>query len=280
MPGTPLARKVGYMSDYRHLFISHAGADKEEFITPLTHAFTRQGLSYWLDSEDIKWGDSVVRKVNEGLAKSRFVLLCLSKNYLARPWPESEMDAALSAQNDRGIKRVLPLILNGKEQVLRSYPLIAALAYREFDSGPDSIAAELAGLLKAAEGDEGLLQITVESAHTGQSSTLTVPPRASVGWLLRKVKEATGVRDTADAGAFEVFKVRWVLVDSRAESSWENLPPARKRRVWVVIKSGEKVALSMSENDRLDALGVYDKIVLHLHAVPEPGDWGIRYRRS
>jgi hypothetical protein len=189
------------------------------------------------------------------------------------------MDAALSAQNDKGIKRVLPLILNGKEQVLESYPLIAALAYREFDSGPDSIAAELAGLVKAAEGDEGLLQITVESTHTGQSSILTIPPRASVGWLLRKVKEATGVRDTADAGAFEVFKVRWVLVDSWAESSWEDLPPAQKKRVTAVIKSGEKVTLSTSEDDRLDALGVYDKIVFHLHAVPEPSRRGIRYRR-
>jgi hypothetical protein len=66
------------------------------------------------------------------LRQTRFMLLCLSKAFLARPWPESEMSAALAIQNSSGVKKVLPLILNSREEVLQTYPIIHGLAYRQF----------------------------------------------------------------------------------------------------------------------------------------------------
>lgn len=87
------------------LFVSHASADKLQYVQPLADAMTKRQITFWLDSVDIVWGDSVPLRVNEGLRRSRYVLLCLSRNYLDRPWPEAELASALAIQNQMGQKR-------------------------------------------------------------------------------------------------------------------------------------------------------------------------------
>ena len=114
------------------VFISHAGRDKERYVQPLVDALQDRGVTFWLDSIEVTWGDSVTRNINQGLAHSRFLLLCLSSSFVDRPWPEAEMGAAVAQQNAFGTKRVLPLILYDKDVVLSRYPLLADLAYREF----------------------------------------------------------------------------------------------------------------------------------------------------
>ena len=134
---------------------------------PLVHAFSAKGVTYWLDAAEIGWGDSVVGKINEGLRTSRRLLLCLSKNFIERQWPRLEMESALAQQTDSGKARVLPLILNSREEVLAAYPLLHSLAYKLFEQGIESIAAEL-GALRAAEGIRKRgLRIRIESAHSG-----------------------------------------------------------------------------------------------------------------
>ena len=59
-----------------------------------------------------------------------------------------EMSAAFALQNGRGAKRVLPLICGSKDAVLSAYPKLAGLAYRDISEGIDSVAAELAELVR------------------------------------------------------------------------------------------------------------------------------------
>jgi TIR domain len=68
------------MPTKQDLFISHATADKERYVLPLTDVLTNRGVTFWLDTFEIGWGDNFVIKINEGLRKSRFMLLCLSNN--------------------------------------------------------------------------------------------------------------------------------------------------------------------------------------------------------
>jgi hypothetical protein len=67
------------------VFISHASSDKTAYVIPLTQALARHGVSFWLDTAQIAWGDSVTMQINQGLKTSRYVLLCLSRNFLQRP---------------------------------------------------------------------------------------------------------------------------------------------------------------------------------------------------
>ena len=159
------------MESTQDLFISHAWQDKEQYIRPLTEALAERDITFWLDNLEIAWGDSIVMKINEGLATSNFVLLCLSQAFLHRPWPESELGATLSIQNNSDIKRVLPLILNGKDEILARYPLLAGLAYREFSVGTSILADEISTICGHSP-REGEIHLTVESVHTHEIETI------------------------------------------------------------------------------------------------------------
>jgi TIR domain-containing protein len=263
------------MEYQQDVFISHAGRDKEEYIQPLTDAFVEKGITFWLDNIEIGWGDSVTRKIDDGLARSRFVLLCLSRAFLRRRWPESELGAALSVQNDSGVKRVLPLILNDKDAVLARFPLLADLSFRDFSIGPAAIAEEISTLTGRPIQTPGELRIIVESVHTGKICSITASQRVSVGWLVDRAQKGMGVSDLADTGAYEPFYVRWVLVDTRAEAAWRKLPRSTQRRLHALVAKGEPVKsrkdliFSFSDRDRLGQIGIGNGAVFHMYAIED-----------
>jgi len=263
------------MEPQQDVFISHAGHDKEQYIQALTAAFVEKGITFWLDNIEIGWGDSITRKINDGLARSRFVLLCLSRAFLLRPWPEAELGAALSIQNDTGVKRVLPLILNDKEAVLARFPLLADLSFREFSIGPTAIADEIRSLTGRPSPASGEIRIVVESVHTGHICSITASPRVSVAWLVDRAKAGMGLSDLADTGAYEPFHVRWVLVDARADAVWRMLPRASQRRLHAIVakkdspRKDSDLLFSLSERDRLDEIGIGDGVVFHMYAIED-----------
>lgn len=256
------------MESIQDVFISHAGRDKEQYIKPLTEAFTSKGITFWLDNLEIGWGDSIVMKINEGLAASKFVLLCLSQAFLRRPWTESELSAALSIQNNNGIKRVLPLILNGKDEVLARYPLVAGLAYREFSAGTFALADEI-GTICGRVSRAGEIHLTVESVHTGKLCSITTDPQVSVRWLADRAKAGMGVTDLADTGAYEPFHVRWVLVDTHAENEWRRLHRHQQQQLRAIIATEKGVFFSRSDYDKLDDMGIRDGTVFHIYAIED-----------
>ncbi len=260
------------IDNQQDFFISHASADKVKYVQPLTEALTKYQATFWLDSLEMSWGDNLAMKVNEGLSRSKFVILCLSKNFVERPWPETEMSAALSMQNSAGAKKVLPLILNSKEQILNKYPIIGGLIYREFREGTEKLASELARLasVKSLANSE-TIRIVIESIHTGKLSNLKVSPRVSVWWLAEQAKQGAGLNDMLNTGGAMRFRVRWVLVDANADAMWKRLERNEKQRIMAIVKTKDgKTKISYSENDRLESLGVCDETVFHLYAVE---DW-------
>ena len=102
------------------------------------------------------------------------------KPSLEGPGLKPEMNAALSLANEQGVKKVLPLILNSKDLIIRRYPLVGGLVYREFDEGLETIGEALAGLAGKPVIPEDHIQVTIESVHTGQISSVIVSPRVSV----------------------------------------------------------------------------------------------------
>lgn len=136
------------------LFISYASADRTDYINPITEALERRHISFWLDSINVKWGDSIALQINAGLRSSRYVLLCLSKAYIGREWPETEMSAAFGIRNKNGKKRALPLILNSKDLILERYPLLEGFLYRTYDHNAEALAAKLSDLLSHTSGSQ------------------------------------------------------------------------------------------------------------------------------
>lgn len=86
----------------RDIFICHASEDKRGIVGPIVLALTEAGISVWYDEAEIKWGDSLTQKVNEGLRISRFVIVVLSPFFVKKNWPQRELNAALNIEASSG----------------------------------------------------------------------------------------------------------------------------------------------------------------------------------
>lgn len=85
------------------IFISYNNADfdKAEFIY---EDLQRAGLEVWFDRREVYGGDRLREKINEGIRKSRIVLVLLSKNSLKSQWVLNELDAAMMREIDENRK--------------------------------------------------------------------------------------------------------------------------------------------------------------------------------
>lgn len=89
-------------------FISHATADKEDFVDGLVSRARAAGLNVWYDSSALVWGDSIRQKIDDGLRRSYFGVVVLSPHFFERPWTQYELDAIV--QRDlSGSGRLLPI---------------------------------------------------------------------------------------------------------------------------------------------------------------------------
>jgi hypothetical protein len=99
---------MAYLYD---VFISHAVEDKIPFVTELCCRLKKEGLSIWYSGAELNSGDSISRAIDEGLDNSRYGIVVLSPNYLAKNWPLREFYLLL-AREKNGEKVILPVLYN------------------------------------------------------------------------------------------------------------------------------------------------------------------------
>lgn len=107
------------------VFISHASEDKEEVVRPLALALQNGGLKVWYDEFELKIGQSLRRKIDEGLIKSRFGVVVLSRSFLGKGWTNYELDG-LVTRAVSGEQVLLPIWHNiTKQEVVNYSPSLA-----------------------------------------------------------------------------------------------------------------------------------------------------------
>lgn len=131
------------------VFISHASEDKDEVARPLAERLMSRGLRVWYDEFVLQVGDSLRRKIDQGLARSRFGIVILSPPFFDKEWPNRELDGLAARQTATGEKIVLPLWHHvSKDDVIRySPPLADTVALRTADMTLDEIAEQLADMI-------------------------------------------------------------------------------------------------------------------------------------
>lgn len=102
------------------VFISHASEDKDEVARLLAETLQGGGLSVWYDEFELRIGDSLRRKIDKGLAHSRFGVVILSKSFFAKGWPNYELDG-LVTRAVSGEQVILPIWHNITKQELINY---------------------------------------------------------------------------------------------------------------------------------------------------------------
>lgn len=99
------------------VFISHASEDKDEVVRDLAIALRAAGLEVWYDEFELKIGDSLRRKIDKGLANSRFGIVVLSQAFFGKGWAEYELDG-LVTRSVTGEQILLPVWHNvSKDEV-------------------------------------------------------------------------------------------------------------------------------------------------------------------
>lgn len=94
------------------VFISHRGAD-QAVAERLAEALRGRGHQVWIDTWEIRVGDSVIEQIDMGLSDSRFLLLCCSDMPSTSPWMGREWMSALARQLEGAKVKVLPVRLTG-----------------------------------------------------------------------------------------------------------------------------------------------------------------------
>jgi hypothetical protein len=129
------------------VFISHASEDKADIVLPLTRALNDAAISYWLDASEIGWGDSIFRKINDGLSSSKYALVLISDAFMQKHWTEAELEAAFASEMRSGTKFILPVLCSSADRVLNRFPLLAARRYLTLPTPISSLAIEVAHVL-------------------------------------------------------------------------------------------------------------------------------------
>jgi hypothetical protein len=130
------------------VFISHASEDKEEVVRPLVISLQSKGLKVWYDEFEMKIGDSLRRKIDKGLANSRFGIVVLSKDFIRKGWTNYELDGIIT-KSISGEQIILPIWHNiTKQEVIDYSPSLAdKLARNTATYTIDEIADEIAEVI-------------------------------------------------------------------------------------------------------------------------------------
>ncbi|MDM8532809.1 toll/interleukin-1 receptor domain-containing protein [Anaerolineales bacterium HSG25] len=102
--------------------MSHSSADKE-VIMKIIADFEQEGITYWIDHEQINYGDSITESIEMGIRRSKYILACLSPNYVKSGWCRVEYvpiinrayhlsaSGILPADRENKYEKVIPVFL-------------------------------------------------------------------------------------------------------------------------------------------------------------------------
>lgn len=130
------------------VFISHASEDKDSFVRPLANSLIDRKFDVWYDEYSLKWGDSLLQKINEGLSQCDYAIVVFSDNFFKKRWPQSELNGLFALEQSKG-KLILPIWKDIDHNEISQYsPIIADRTAMMASDGIETIVNELENLIK------------------------------------------------------------------------------------------------------------------------------------
>src|ERR1039458_6831489 len=93
------------------VFLSHSAKDKA-VVRPLAERLRQDGLKVWFEEWVLKPGDSIPAKIEEGLERSRVLVLCMSANAFGSDWAQLESGTFQFRDPLNKERRFIPLRLD------------------------------------------------------------------------------------------------------------------------------------------------------------------------
>lgn len=92
------------------IFLSHNSADKP-FVRKLAADLRCNNFYAWVDEAEIKLGDSLIEKIEEGIENTNYLGVVLSQNSVNAEWVKREVRIALTQEIHGKQVKVLPILL-------------------------------------------------------------------------------------------------------------------------------------------------------------------------
>jgi tetratricopeptide (TPR) repeat protein len=163
----------------RRVFCSHRSRDNER-VRAIAAQLAAAGIDPWVDDWEIRPGDDIVRKINDGLAACDAGLLFVSSSTLESPWVSAEVSAMVYQRIQEG-RCLIPVMIDAD--------------------------APLPPLLKPyARLGAGQVEALVDAIYGRSSKPVVAAPRAQVRErsfrvALRSLPEGLGIRTERDGEA-------------------------------------------------------------------------------
>lgn len=126
-------------------FICYSHEDKD-IVSRLANELNSQGVDIWLDRWEMSPGDSLVRKIDEGIEGARFFLAVLSPCSLQSEWVRTELDAAMVKKIENAC-RLIPVFFGlDVKQLPPTLRSIIGVSLDDFDAGVSQIVNVYHGL--------------------------------------------------------------------------------------------------------------------------------------
>lgn len=120
------------------LFLSHSSLDKP-FVGRLASDLKNRGVPVWFDQWELKVGDSLTQKIEDGISGSGWLAVVLSTHSVNSEWVQKELRAAQAKElRDKNIF-VLPLVVDDCEIPLFLLDKLYADFRSSYEEGLDAL---------------------------------------------------------------------------------------------------------------------------------------------
>ena len=224
-----------------HAFLCHATEDKG-VARPLAEELRRNGIDTFYDEWEIGPGDSLRRKVEEGIGSCTHFIVLLTPVSIQKPWVNEEIDAGF-VRNLEGKCKFIPLrcgldfdklspllkgkyspALHGSHDESNTKKLIDSIHgvsdKPPLGEPPQAIRESSGGALGLSPAAEAIVRIMIEGSENGMADGQMLP--------LGQVKEAIGLEDDDIIDAVDELESRgYVRVIST-----QSIDPLDGEHVW------------------------------------------------
>ncbi len=237
------------------VFLSHSSKDKA-VVRPIAERLRDDGLRVWFDEWEIKPGDSVPAKIEEGLEHSRVLILCMSSAAFGSDWAELESGTFRFRDPLNKDRRFIPLRLDDA-------PIKGSLAqFLYIDWRSQDREAECAKLLESCRPDgKPRTEIAESDLHPtpNPAPQQTHDLRITISPTRNKLRQLAQIQ-LLNAGERPILIDSW-FVEWSDESALNSLE-CERGTLPVRLKDHERADLLVDISDHpvgeLESLGVFD----------------------
>ena len=183
------------------VFISYASEDREAVARPLALLLRQLGLKVWYDEMELRVGDRLNRRIQEGLAKCRYGVVILSPSFFAKRYPQWELDGLIQRELDGG-DLILPLWRDVDAQEVRRFsPSLADRIAAKWQNGIHTVATELLRVVNPERYD----RMEKEGQRLANAKMARITSAARLTGIIGKVNGLIFSTDDVDGDEMEVI---------------------------------------------------------------------------